>query len=49
MDYLMAPLDFTEVTSGILLDKGFPMMEIAAAAEEMLAKKLQKLNKLSAG
>jgi len=30
MDYLMAPLDFTEVTSGILLDKGFPMMEIAA-------------------
>jgi len=30
MDYLMAPLDFTEVTSGILLDKGFPMMEIIA-------------------
>jgi hypothetical protein len=30
MDYLMAPLDFTEVTSGLLLDKGFPMMEIAA-------------------
>jgi hypothetical protein len=30
MDYLMAPLDFTEVSSGLLLDKGFPMMEIAA-------------------
>lgn len=30
MDYLVAPLDFTEVTSGMLLDRGFPMMEIAA-------------------
>jgi pimeloyl-ACP methyl ester carboxylesterase len=30
MDYLVAPLDFTEVTSGMLLDRGFQMMEIAA-------------------
>lgn len=30
MDYMVAPLDFTEVTSGMLLDRGFPMMEIAA-------------------
>lgn len=30
MDYLVAPLDFTEVTSDILLDRGFPMMEISA-------------------
>ena len=30
MDYFIAPLDFTEVTTGLLLDRGFPMMEIAA-------------------
>lgn len=30
MDYLIAPLDLSEVTTGILLDRGFPMMEIAA-------------------
>lgn len=28
MDYLIAPLDFTEVTSGLLLDRGFKMMNV---------------------
>src|SRR5690554_7136420 len=28
MDYIIAPLDFTEVTSGLLLDRGFKMMNV---------------------
>ena len=28
MDYLIAPLDFTEATSGILLERGFKMMNV---------------------
>lgn len=28
MNHLMAPLDFTEVTSGLLLDRGFKMMNV---------------------
>lgn len=28
MDYLIAPLDFSEVTSGLLLDRGFRMMNV---------------------
>lgn len=28
MDYLIAPLDFSEVTSGLLLDRGFGMMNV---------------------
>src|SRR5690554_5770947 len=28
MNYLIAPLDFTEVTSGLLLDRGFKMMNV---------------------
>lgn len=29
MEYITAPLDFTEVTSGLLLDRGFQMMNVA--------------------
>src|SRR5690554_1538122 len=41
MDYLIAPLDFTEVTSGVLLDRGFKMMNVedfdgAATADTLI-------------